>query len=293
MEDYLKQIKDLAVQLAMASCSIPDEDLVFHILHGLPDAYGAFKTSIRTRSAPISVDELTSLLCSEAIHIDALSKGSGHTSDLNVAFSAVTNGHKSPGSSSYSGFRGYSSMNRGRFSSRTGFRGCRFGDRRGGRGFGSSRNNFGNYREFRASNDFRAPHLAGDSGGYAASSGSSVVCQICQKLSHTAVNCWNRMDSAFQSSSVSTTSPSTAKAFVASASPTPSSDWYLDSAATHHLTNDLSNLNFYQPYHGSEQVMVGSGAAMPIQILVRVFYPRLLILFILTTFIMFLPCLIT
>lgn len=265
MEDYLKQIKDLADQLAMASSPIHDEDLVFHVLHGLPEAYDAFKTSIRTRSEPISVDELTSLLCSEAIHIDAHSKGSNRPSDLTVVFSAVTTSHKSPGSSSYSGFCGYSFMNRGRFSPRTGFQGSRFGDKRGGRGFGSGHNNFSNYREFRASSDFRAPHLAGDSSGYASSSGSSVVCQICQKLGHTAVHCKYRMDSAFQSSSISTTSPSTAKAFVALASPTPSPDWYLDSVATHHLTNDLSNLNFYQPYHGSEQVMVGNGAAMPIQ----------------------------
>lgn len=121
MEDYLKQIKEIADQLAMASCPIQDEDLVFHILHGLPGAYDAFKTSIRTRSAPISVEELASLLCSEAIHIDSHSKTSIHTGDLHVAFSAVNSGHKHIGTS-FSGARGSNSMFRGRFSPRTGYR---------------------------------------------------------------------------------------------------------------------------------------------------------------------------
>lgn len=39
----------------------------------------------------------------------------------------------------------------------------------------------------------------------------------------------------------------------------------MDSAATHHITNDLANLHLYHPYQGSDQVMVGNGAAVPIQ----------------------------
>lgn len=92
-----------------------------------------------------------------------------------------------------------------------------------------------------------------------------MVYQICNKPGHSAWKCWYRMDSTYQSS-IFTASPTStlAKAFVTSASASPSSDWYLDSASTHHLTNDLSNLNFYQPYQGNDQVMVGNGIAMPI-----------------------------
>lgn len=71
------------------------------------------------------------------------------------------------------------------------------------------------------------------------------------------------MDSTFQPPSA-TSQPST-RAFVASSSPTPTTDWYLDSAATHHITNNLSNMHLYQPYHSNDQVMVGNGANLPIQ----------------------------
>lgn len=251
MEEYLKQIKEITDQLAVASCPIHDEDLVFHILHGLPSAYDAFKTSIRTRSAPITVDELTSLLCSESIHIDSHSKSSNHGGDLTVAYSAVTSGNKHLASSSGSGFRGSHFGFRGRYSSRNGYRGGgRFGMRGGGRSFG--RSNFGRSNFSSGGSNF----TPGD---------NTVICQYCIKPGHTAWNCWYRMDSTFQSSTAPTAPSATAKAFVTTASPSPSSDWYLDSAATHHLTNDLSNLHLYHPYQGSDQIMVGNGSAIPIQ----------------------------
>ena len=71
MEDYLHKFKVLADQLALASSSVDDEDLVLLILNGLPEEYNAFKTTIRARSDPITVDQLCSLLCSESIHIES------------------------------------------------------------------------------------------------------------------------------------------------------------------------------------------------------------------------------
>lgn len=125
MEDYLKQIKEIADQLAIASCPIQDEDLVFHILHGLPSSYDAFNTSIRTRSESITVDELTSLLCSESIHMDSHTKVSPNSGDLAVAFATNVSGSTNS-SSSFSGSRGSNSMFRGRYSSRPGYRGGRY-----------------------------------------------------------------------------------------------------------------------------------------------------------------------
>lgn len=45
---------------------------------------------------------------------------------------------------------------------------------------------------------------------------------------------------------------------------TTSSTWYADTGATHHVTNDLSNLSFHQPYTGHEQVIVGNGQGLAI-----------------------------
>ena len=43
------------------------------------------------------------------------------------------------------------------------------------------------------------------------------------------------------------------------------SPWYLDSVALDHVTNDLSHLNCYQPYQGSEQITIGDGNSIPLQ----------------------------
>ena len=42
-------------------------------------------------------------------------------------------------------------------------------------------------------------------------------------------------------------------------------NWYPDISATHHLTNDLANLNVRaDDYNGNDQIRVGNGTALPI-----------------------------
>lgn len=43
-----------------------------------------------------------------------------------------------------------------------------------------------------------------------------------------------------------------------------STPWFLDSAASDHVTNDLHHLNSYQPYSGPDQVTIGNGESLPI-----------------------------
>lgn len=38
----------------------------------------------------------------------------------------------------------------------------------------------------------------------------------------------------------------------------------MDSGATHHLTNDLGNLNLHSEYSGPEEVQLGNGSTLPI-----------------------------
>ncbi|XP_028082351.1 uncharacterized protein LOC114283672 isoform X2 [Camellia sinensis] len=44
-----------------------------------------------------------------------------------------------------------------------------------------------------------------------------------------------------------------------------STPWFLDSAATDHITDDLHQLNFYQPYAGTNQVTISNGSSLSIQ----------------------------
>lgn len=61
------------------------------------------------------------------------------------------------------------------------------------------------------------------------------------------------------SGSVSSSTPSSS-----SPTPVPPGNWYLDSGATSHVTNELNNLSLQQPYTGNTGVLVGNGKSLPI-----------------------------
>ncbi|KAH7858555.1 hypothetical protein Vadar_025238 [Vaccinium darrowii] len=216
MEDFLRQIQDIAEQLSLASSPIDEEDLVLITLNGLPDEFDAFKTTIRARTEPILMQELSSLLCSEAIHVDDKAKKST-SSDLNVAFASMK------GNPSFSSTRGFSSYNRGRSHQyRPNFRGRGFQSSNGGsRGSFRGRNGgqfSGGYSDrFSGSSGsrFSGDRFSGRNGSPGDRfSGGSVVCQICGKFNHTALNCWYRMDESYGA----TSSESSPKAYAASSS---------------------------------------------------------------------------
>ena len=118
MEEYLFKIKEIVNQLALASVIIDDEDLVLLTLNGLPDGFDAFTTTVRSRSETITMDELSALLCSDAIHMEFKTKKNllvptvafltvkGSSSSSNFQFRGQTYGFK--GRNSYRGNRGQS-----------------------------------------------------------------------------------------------------------------------------------------------------------------------------------------
>lgn len=63
--EYFKKLNHLSDSLAAVSSPVDDEDMILHTLNGLLQDYAAFKTSIRTRSAPITIEELHALLLCE------------------------------------------------------------------------------------------------------------------------------------------------------------------------------------------------------------------------------------
>lgn len=223
MEDYLNQFKSISDQLALASAPVEDEDLVLLVLNGLPDEYNAFKTTIRARSDPISMEDLSSLLWSGFASLKQT-----HTSDIPFAYSATRGNYKGGNRGGHRGSfrgRGYSSRGSDFFK---GSEGCR-GSESSGRFRGSSQHGStfrGNGQYHRGRSNFNS---------------NALVCQICGKLNHTAIDCWYRMDSSFQSSPQNSPHQSSfiqnnPTAYVASASPSSvasspssSSNWFLGS----------------------------------------------------------------
>lgn len=107
MDDYLHQIKELADQLTLASSPIDEGDLVLLTLNGLPYEFDALKTTVRARVEPISLAELTSLLCFESIHIESKQrKLQSHESSVVYVAQRGSSNNVPRGQSSFRGHKG-------------------------------------------------------------------------------------------------------------------------------------------------------------------------------------------
>ncbi|PKU62451.1 Retrovirus-related Pol polyprotein from transposon TNT 1-94 [Dendrobium catenatum] len=69
MQQYLTQIKTIVDSIAASGSKIDPEDIILHILNGLPASYNSFKAVIRTYPIPLDLDNLYSMLCSEEINV--------------------------------------------------------------------------------------------------------------------------------------------------------------------------------------------------------------------------------
>lgn len=97
--------------------------------------------------------------------------------------------------------------------------------------------------------------------GRGQSTRDTIFCQLCGKPGHTAKKCFHRFDITYAANS-DQCSP---LAFVASSSSPTDSHWHPDTGATHHLTNDITNLNLRsEDYDGADQIHVGNGAGLQI-----------------------------
>lgn len=80
-------------------------------------------------------------------------------------------------------------------------------------------------------------------------------------MGHTALTCWYHFDHSY-----TTSPPSTFEAYVTTSTlPAPSTEWFLDSGATHHVTGDLNNLSSFAFYNSKDQLQIGNGMGMHIK----------------------------
>ena len=123
---------------------------------------------------------------------------------------------------------------------------------------------------------------------------SKIICQLCEKPGHSAAKCWHRFEQNYTPPQVqfrgNAPPPQQHQSYfnpsahlVQSVPRSPSSlfsvgnqsefnydssastsCWYPDSDATHHVSNDLSNLNISSEYNGGKNLLLGNGAAVSI-----------------------------
>ncbi|KAL5727086.1 hypothetical protein ACHQM5_000318 [Ranunculus cassubicifolius] len=241
VSDYLQRIKSITDNLAAAGSPVEDGDLVFQILNGLPFEYNSFVTSIRVREPPVTADGLHGLLLSEELALEDRNRGLLQYNPDPKAFQA-TKGANYKGQTS----KGSSPRGRGGRSSQ---------QQRGGRGYPFFNISPQQNKCFHEMTPQETEQV------------EKPICQICGKPNHSAIDCFNRMNHAFQgcippsklSAMIATHPPSNPFATTSSQSP-----WYLDSGATNHIINSMDHLSVSKPYQGPDKVAVGNGEGLPI-----------------------------
>ena len=225
--EYLMKIKKIVDSLAAVGSPISEDDHIEAILDGLNEEYSSFITTVISRSNPFSVDELEALLMAQEELIERFKKTEIGPVQAHIAQSSNNDQKSAPLQAG--GGRGNGGR-RGR-------------GRRGGRSWNNS--------------------------------GSRPQCQLCGKIGHTVWQCYHRFDQNFQNpnrvASFGPPPPSSSfhnpRAYLATPSTVTDNAWYPDSGASHHLTFDPRNLLTSTEFEGPDQVQIGNGAGMAINLI--------------------------
>jgi hypothetical protein len=249
---YLQRIKETRDKLSTVGVNLDDEEILHIVLKGLPAEFHSFSSSMLTKNDPVSFAELHALLSTKEELIKNLHDLSKETSLM--AMTANKQNSSPPNShAQYNSQANQFHCGRGRNQFQRGGRGGWGNYRGGGYNNGSSPNNFssGNFNSMVPSSVPPPFHNT-----------SRPTCQICYKQGHTALDCYQRMNYAYQGRQP----PAKLAAMASAAYPSQLSDswpaqttWISDSGATDHFTPDIHNLPDCSSYTDSQQVSVGNG----------------------------------
>lgn len=207
INQYLQTIRDLSNQLASIGSPISDTDFFYYTLDGLGPEFESFITTVSLQAEDLPFKDLSSLLRSHEIRLSSLNP------DLSTATILFTARPPSPSISPQprNSFQQHQGRGRGR-----------------GRGFGSS------------------SHLPPHPGQPPSHPHGRPICQVCWKPGHEAIDCYNRLNMAYQGHNPSR---QLAAMHITAKSP---HEWLTDSGATHHVTNDASHLQHNSNYGGND-----------------------------------------
>ncbi|KAF7841251.1 Retrovirus-related Pol polyprotein from transposon TNT 1-94 [Senna tora] len=245
MNDYLLEIKKIVDALTSIGAPVSRHDTIESILDGLPEEYEGFVTSISLHTTKYTVPEIHALLLAQETRLDKFKK------NVEVVSANVAQTQDNAKSRNYNRS---SSQNRG-----------------------GSQNNRGSFRfPNHSSNNFQSRQGFQQGRGRGRINqwqGQRAQCQVCGKWGHIAVNCYNRYNQNFTEDALvqaqsqmpsSSTSAAPAQALLATPETLIDPDWYPDSGASNHLTNNADNIQQKQPYDGGETVRIGNGKGLEI-----------------------------
>nr|CAC37623.1 copia-like polyprotein [Arabidopsis thaliana] len=220
---YCRDFKIICDSLSSIGKPVEESMKIFGFLNGLGREYDPITTVIQSSLSKLPAPTFNDVI-SEVQGFDSKLQSYDDTVSVNphLAFNTERSNSGAPQYNSNSRGRGRSGQNRGRggYSTR-------------GRGF--------------------SQHQSASP-----SSGQRPVCQICGRIGHTAIKCYNRFDNNYQSE-VPTQAFSALRV-----SDETGKEWYPDSAATAHITASTSGLQNATTYEGNDAVLVGDGTYLPI-----------------------------
>ncbi|KAH9725617.1 retrovirus-related pol polyprotein from transposon RE1 [Citrus sinensis] len=269
-------------ELAVAGSPVSSLDFLTHLISGLGQPYYPVVVYIEANLAKMSVNEAYSMLLTHEARLEANQLNSSKEAKMNFAANVAQTGQNTKsgqynanwnknqngnGNGGRGGFgRGFSQGQvRGNWNGNwnNGWNGASPGNYQGRGGFGSGNGNFAKPGGFLNSNGRGSSDL----------NSAGVIYQICFKPKHTAAECRNRFNrefipfnssSGYNSYQYPVPRPAYANsapraAFVAaSEGDFADQGWYIDSGATHHLTNNLQNLSLAKEYSGILQTLSSS-----------------------------------
>uniref|UniRef100_A0A2N9GHA3 Retrovirus-related Pol polyprotein from transposon TNT 1-94-like beta-barrel domain-containing protein n=1 Tax=Fagus sylvatica TaxID=28930 RepID=A0A2N9GHA3_FAGSY len=247
---YLHKIKEARDKLVSVGVFIDDEEILHIVLQGLPTEFHSFTSAMLTKNEAITFEELHTLMKTEE---DLLKSAVDNSKDIaHMAMVASTSKNSQPS---------FNSPSNAQFNGHNGGRGRNqnFSHRGRGNGRFQSYNGRGGSHQGNFNNTFSPNSPSTQS--WNPNPSSRPTCQICYKPGHTAINCYQRMNFAYQGRH-----PSAKLAAMATAAPPafPQTTWISDTGATDHFTPDLHNLPDNQAYTDNQLVSVGNGHQLPI-----------------------------
>ena len=236
MIDFIMKIKGFCDSLAAIGESVSEQDQIMNLLAGLGSDYNAVVTLISARDSQLSLESVHSLLLTFEHRLEQQNS----FDDTGVIAANLAQNNKNAAAKNYGrhsqGYQKSSNQSSGQgWNSNYTYR----GRGRGGRGGSTGRNN---------------------------SNTSKPQCQLCGKFGHTVQNCYHRFDITFQAqqSTENSQAQNPMSAMLATPNTVADESWYLDSGATHHMTQNASTLSNSTPYNGTERVTIGNGKQIPI-----------------------------
>ncbi|KAB2617188.1 hypothetical protein D8674_013057 [Pyrus ussuriensis x Pyrus communis] len=223
--DYLDKMNAIFDNLALAGKPVDDDELVQIILNNLGPAYEMTMNTAQARDTPITYPTLEALLLTTERMMNEQAAPLLEAAPVNAFVTARGRGGRSRGNG-----RGMALAGRGGAT----------GNQRGA----NPRNNY-------FTNSMR-PNFACN-GEKFNSAGERIICQICGKQGHPALDCYQRMNDAYEGRipAKKLTAMATSSIPVTRQN---NGQWLLDTGANAHVTPDLQNLVNPKEYNGNENV---------------------------------------